>query len=266
MLHREGDHDTRTFAHISDLHLGRDERTNEAAAALVEALIAAGVDDVLLTGDVTNRGRASELALFEDLFSPLGGRLVAVPGNHDRMGDDVARQIMSGPRVQLEARPGLLAIRLDSTAPHNRKLLCSHGDLTEEDMDSVLRAAAGARPDTLVVTMLHHHLHPLPEDHLGEKLVTLLGWPNASELARGRELLERLRGRCDLVVHGHRHVTGELHLPARSGRPLRVLNAGCTPELGRVRVVAHAAGRVVGESWLEIPVGRRLRAPARVAA
>jgi Icc protein len=224
------------------------------------------VDDVLLTGDVTHRGRASELALFADLFSPLRGRLVTVPGNHDRLGDDVARQIMSGPRVQVERRPDLLTIRLDSTAPHNRKLLCSHGDLTEEDVESVLRATEGARPGTLVVIMLHHHLHRLPEDHLGERLVTLLGWPNASELARGRELLERLRGRCDLVVHGHRHVTGELHLPARAGRPLRVLNAGCTPELGRARIVAHAGGRVAGESWLEIAARRRPRALARAAA
>jgi 3',5'-cyclic AMP phosphodiesterase CpdA len=47
----------RTLAHVSDLHLGRDARTDDAAAALVRALLHERVDDVLLTGDVTHRGR-----------------------------------------------------------------------------------------------------------------------------------------------------------------------------------------------------------------
>ncbi len=248
---------TRTLAHISDLHLGRDERTNAAAVDLVAALVAEGVDDVLLTGDVTNRGRRRELALFRKLFAPLRGRLIAIPGNHDRMGDDVACQIMEGGRVQQVSRPGLLAVRLDSTAPHNRKLLHSHGELTEADMAAVLHTAAAAPAGTLVVLMLHHHLHRLPEDNLGERLVTLLGFPNAAELEHGRDLLERLRGHCDFVVHGHRHASAELCLPPRSGRVLRVLNAGCTPDLGRVRMLRHAAGKVLAETWLEIPDGSR---------
>ncbi len=257
---------TRTLAHISDLHLGRDERTNAAAAALAAALLAEGVHDVLLTGDVTHRGRRRELALFRELFGPLRERLIAIPGNHDRMGDDVAAQLMTGARVQQVRRPGLLAIRLDSTAPHNRRLLHSHGDMSEADMAAVLRAAAAAPDGTLVVLMLHHHLHRLPEDNLGEKLVTLLGLPNAAELERGRDLLEGLRGRCDFVVHGHRHAPAELCLPPRSGRALRVLNAGCTPDLGRVRMLRHAGGKVLTDQWLEIPDGSRQALAIRAAA
>jgi hypothetical protein len=30
------------------------------------------------------------------------------------------------------------------------------------------------------------------------------------------------------------------------------MNAGCTTELGRVRLVAHAAGRILSERWLEV--------------
>src|SRR6266536_6606724 len=111
---------TRTLAHVSDLHLGRDARTDAATASLVRALLEADVDEVLLTGDVTHRGRAAELATFERLFAPLRDRLVVVPGNHDRMGDDVAGLLMPGARVQAEERRGLLVVRLDSTAPHNR--------------------------------------------------------------------------------------------------------------------------------------------------
>jgi 3',5'-cyclic-AMP phosphodiesterase len=240
----------RTVAHISDLHVGRDARTDAATAALARALADLRVDDVLLTGDVTHRGRATELATFERLLAPVRDRLVVVPGNHDRMGDDVADRLMPGARVQVERRPGLVAVRLDSTAPHNRVAARSHGVLRQDDVAAVLAAVDAAPPRSLVVLMLHHHLHRLPEDHLGERLATWLGWPNAAELPLGCELLERLRGRCDLVLHGHRHAASELVLLPRGGRALHVLNAGSTPELGRARLLTHDGGRLVSEQWV----------------
>ena len=79
----------RTIAHISDLHLGRDRRTDAGVALLAESLCAADVGVVLVTGDVTDRGRRAELAAFEELFAPLRDRrVVVVPGNHDRLGED----------------------------------------------------------------------------------------------------------------------------------------------------------------------------------
>lgn len=76
----------RTIAHVSDLHLGRDRRTDASTARLAGALHQADVDVVLVTGDVTHRGRRSELAAFEAIFAPLRDRTVVVPGNHDRLG------------------------------------------------------------------------------------------------------------------------------------------------------------------------------------
>jgi predicted phosphodiesterase len=250
---------TTTLAHVSDLHLGRDARTDEGAARTVDALRHAGVDAVLVTGDVTDRGRWSELATFERLFAPLGDRVLVVPGNHDRLGDDAGAGLMTGPRVQAASRRGLHVVRVDSTAPHNRALLASHGELSAADIAAVESAIDAAPPGSLVALMLHHHLLPLPEDRLSERLATFLGWPNAAELALGGRLLERLRGRCDLVAHGHRHATSELVLDASSGRPLHVMNAGSTPELGRVRILTHAAGRILAEEWLDVSGGRTRR-------
>jgi len=254
---------TRTLAHVSDLHLGRDAETDAAVEDLCHALVAADVEAVLVTGDVTHRGRSAELDLFRRLFAPLEERLVVVPGNHDRLGEDLGGALMAGSRVQAELRPGMLVVRLDSTAAHNRRWIASHGALTAEDVAAVERAVEAAPPGVLVALMLHHHLLPLPEDHLGERLATLLGWPHAAELELGRELVERLRGRCDLVLHGHRHAPGEVVLLPRAGRPLRILNAGSTPAEGRARLVAHAAGRVLSERWLYV---EPRRTPREVAA
>ena len=259
-----------TLAHISDLHLGRDAAASSAAEALCEALLAANVDAVLVTGDVTHRGRRAELACFERIFAPLAPRLLVVPGNHDRLGDDAGAALMAGSRVQAEQRGGLWAVRVDSTAHHNRSLIASHGALDAEDLAALDAALDAAPPRALTAVMLHHHLLPLPEESLGEHLAALLGWPHADEVAGGEELVEELRGRCDLVLHGHRHRAAEVTVPARAGRALRVLNAGATPELGRARLITHEAGQVLAERWLAIAPRRRsavgAAAPARAAA
>jgi Icc protein len=242
----------RTLAHLSDLHLGRSPASDAEVARAVDTLDA--VDHVIVSGDVTDRGRAHEYARFEQLFGPLlaAGRLTVVPGNHDRLGDDLgARLRRGGNRVQAHAAAGAWIVRVDSTGAHNRFLLAGHGDLCDGVIADVERAVAAAPADHLVVVTLHHHPLPLPEETFPELLATRLGLPYATELRRGAALLERLYGRCDLVLHGHRHVPRATTLFSGTPRPLGLYNAGCTPALGRFRVFAHAAGRLLGApGWL----------------
>lgn len=236
----------RTLAHLSDLHFGAGPRAEDAAARLVQALLTEGVDHVVVTGDVTHRGRRREADRFRELFAPLArlGKLTVVPGNHDRLGDDVREALMTGPRVQTEQVPGLYLVRVDSTGPHNRRWVDGHGELTPEDIAAVDGALARAPEGALRAVLLHHHVLPLPEEDAFEKLVTWLGWPQARELAHGGSLLARLRGRCPLVLHGHRHVPAEA--APFAGDPLAVYNAGSTTLLERFRVFAHRDGLLAG--------------------
>jgi|OpeIllAssembly_1097287.scaffolds.fasta_scaffold78327_2 3',5'-cyclic AMP phosphodiesterase CpdA len=241
-----------TLVHISDLHVGRDEATDDAARRLARMLLEARVDQVLLTGDVTHRGLAAELARYERIFAPLleTGRLVAVPGNHDRMGDDAARGLMRGGRVAVTSAPGLHVVRLDSTAPHNRSLIDGHGSLSTQDVADVRLALEEAPPGALPVVMLHHHVLPLPVEDLAERLATLVGLPCADELPLGEDLLGRILGRCRLVLHGHRHVPAEFRVALPGAMPMRILNAGSSTILGRARVIAHVDGEPTWEGWL----------------
>ena len=239
---------TRTLIHVSDLHLGKNLETERRAIAMCEALIAVNADHVVVTGDLTHRGRASELALFWRIFAPLTarGRLTVVPGNHDRLGDDLGEAIQGGGRVVVTQLPGLHLVRFDSTGPHNRAWLAGHGVMTADDVAASSAAVDLAAPGALVAVLLHHHILPLPADHAAERLASWLGWPYADELELGGDLLGALRGRCDLVLHGHRHAPQAGTFFGYDARPVLVFNAGSSTELGRVRVFAHALGRVLG--------------------
>lgn len=243
----------RTLAHLSDLHLGRSAEHDAEVGRVVEATLAAGIDHVIVSGDVTDRGRAVDCVRFERLVAPLAacGRLTVIPGNHDRLGDDVGARLRGGARVQTQTRAGLHVVRFDSTGEHNRFLLAGHGNLSEPIVDEIAAAVDAAAREHVVVVALHHHVLPQPEETLPERLSTRIGLPYATELRLGLRLLHRLRGRCDLVLHGHRHVPRALTLFAGDARPLGVYNAGCTPRLGRFRVFAHARGRLLGApGWL----------------
>ncbi len=245
-----------TLAHVSDLHLGGGAYSAEMACAIADTLLATKVDHVVVTGDLTHRGRAAELDAYEEAFAPLiaRGRVTCVPGNHDRLGDDVRERIMGGARIQIEGRDGLYIVRVDSTGPHNRSWLHGHGRLTKQDVHAIDEALDEAPRDALRVVVLHHHPLPLREESLGERLSHWMGWPFTRELASGVSLLECIQGRCDLVLHGHRHVPSATQVGRGAhGRPLLVCNAGSSTQLGRVRLFAHRDGGLcLAPMWLDV--------------
>jgi 3',5'-cyclic-AMP phosphodiesterase len=242
-----------TLAHVSDLHFGLSEENDLAAEALCRGLLLARVDHVAVTGDITHRGRRDEMTAFQRAFAPFieTHRLTAVPGNHDRMGDNAGVHLMEGRSVDVSVAEGLFLVQVDSTAPHNRSAIAAHGVLTPWVVEEVERAVRHAPEDTIVAVLLHHHVLPLPEESWAERVSSLFGWPYAAELESGSALLQSIRGRCDLVLHGHRHVPRASRIWAREDRPLDIYNAGSSTELGRVRVFSHQSGTLLRRpQWL----------------
>ncbi|MDX2020894.1 MAG: metallophosphoesterase [Deltaproteobacteria bacterium] len=238
---------TSTLLHLSDLHLGRSAADETRARAFVTRVLVEQIDHVVVTGDITNRGRKDELQRYKTIFAPLieSGRLTAVPGNHDRNGDDVAAHIQNGPRVQTRLIDGAYVVRFDSTGPQNRSWLEGHGSMSMEDIQQISDALDEAPTGHLAILLLHHHPLPLPEDTKGELLSSWLGWRWTSELQFGWTLLRRLAGRCDLVLHGHRHQPRAFTLFPDHARPLNLFNAGSSTELAAARLFRHRGGQLV---------------------
>jgi Icc protein len=107
--------------------------------------------------------------------------------------------------------------------------------VTARDIDEVVAALLRAPRGLQTLLMLHHHPVPLAHDHWTERLVTMLGWPNARELESGPRLLSRIRGLCDAVLHGHRHVPAEICPWPGDARPLRIFSAGSSTLQGSFR-------------------------------
>jgi Icc protein len=243
------------------------------ASALVAALIETAIDHVVVTGDITDAGRVQSFQTFERVFAPLieQGRVTIVPGNHDRLGDDVGGSFMGGKRVDTVAVEGAYFVRVDSTGPHNRSsILAAHGRICDRVLDDLSRALDQAPPDSVCAILLHHHPVPLPAEGLWETISSTLGLPWAAELTLGEELLRRALGRCDLVLHGHRHVPSAAVLDPNGARPLRVFNAGSSIERGGMNVFSHLGGALLGEpGWLRpdvaLPDRLAMPTPARAA-
>jgi 3',5'-cyclic AMP phosphodiesterase CpdA len=239
-----------SIVHLSDLHLGASPQAAHALSAAVEEVPADAL--VVVTGDLTDGGRRSELAHFEALVAPVAERLIMVPGNHDRCGDDVGASLMGGARVDAQVRGGCAVIRVDSTAPHNRIAWLSHGRLCELVLRQVDDTLAALPTGLTTIVALHHHVVPLPAEGFWERVSEVLHLPNHSELTLGAEFLKVLRGRCDLVLHGHRHVPRQFVVAPDSARPLRVFNAGSTTALGAFRQFELHEGQLAGEGrWVQ---------------
>ena len=241
-------------AHLSDLHIGYAPERSKVAQALCDALVVHGVDHVVVTGDLTERGRIRQMEEFRKIFYPYisTGRLTMMPGNHDRLDDEVAKEMMGGERVQVVRDRGMHLVRLDTTGPHNRWLFQSHGKIDERVIEEVGRAVDLAEPTDLVVLALHHHLLPLPGDWWLEHVSVWFHLPYAKELYLGRLLIECMRGKCDLILHGHRHASRETNFPHET-RDLNIYNAGSSTELGGFRLFSYAEGKLVGAPiWVDV--------------
>jgi Icc protein len=118
------------------------ETMNRAAVAEIAA---AGVDAVIVKGDLSTDGTPEEFAAFEDCYrTTFGDRLHVVRGNHDAYrGQDA----YAGDRwIEL---PGVNVALLDTTLPTQ-----STGHLTAEQLDWLDALAAAATQPVLV--MGHH--------------------------------------------------------------------------------------------------------------
>ncbi len=243
-----------SVAHISDLHIDSLPERSLAFKEICDAILASDIGTVIVTGDITNRGSVAEFEEFLSITSDLrrDRSVILLPGNHDRSRANISNRMMDGARVSLVIRDEIAVLRIDTTIWYNRIRFASHGNISSAMLNEVDRLLTQIPENTFVIVALHHHPLPLPAELLIEHISSWFSLPFAENLSYGSRLLEKIKGHCDLVLHGHRHVPSEIIFPYAQ-RPLTISNAGSSTSLRAFRRFDIENGRLAYEpTWISV--------------
>jgi 3',5'-cyclic AMP phosphodiesterase CpdA len=189
---------TGRILHISDLHLRR-STLSEPLTALHELVPELAPEILVVTGDLTHRGRQPELERARELLEGLGVPLLAIPGNHDipyalprrftRTRD--AWEGVFGTTEPLYLSERLAVVGLSSVRPWRQQ----GGALESSQLDGVAPKLERSQLGALRTVALHHHLAAPP-------------WRAARKrpVRRRDVVLQRLASAgVELVLSGHVH-------------------------------------------------------------
>jgi 3',5'-cyclic AMP phosphodiesterase CpdA len=184
--------------HISDLHLGH-TTGSEPLAALRELIPGLDPEILVVTGDLTHRGRRAELERARELLESVGLPLLAVPGNHDipyvfptrftRTREEWDRVFGTTEPVYVSGR--LAVVGLNSVRPWRQQGGALELSQLERLPHKLERAEAGA----LRVAAVHHHLAAPPWRAAHKRPVR----------RRDRVLQSLVSAGIELVLSGHVH-------------------------------------------------------------
>ena len=121
-----------------------------------------------------------------------------------------------------------------------------------DDLQRLDEAGLGATPDAYRAVTRRLEALPGKVDRARLFQAELIKTPRVGEsdtLVLGTDLLEAVSGRCDLVLHGHRHCPTHRSVEMPGAAPVSIFNAGSSTELGRSRIFLHQAGALVGRPW-----------------
>jgi Icc protein len=179
-------------------------RRVDTSAHLAQAVAAVNrlpqrADAVVVTGDLTDFGRADEYAQLRNLLEPLGCPVYLMPGNHDD-GAELRRAFPDhaylhqgdGTRVRYAVElGGLRLIALDTTVP-----MAAHGELDDEQL-AWLDAELAQAPATRTIVALHH-----------PPFATRIGHMDDIGLVHGAAALAAVIARhhqVERIISGHLH-------------------------------------------------------------
>ncbi len=232
------------LGHLSDLHLADrrryprhglttkdcDKHSSRLGKQLLVALREAGVDHLLVTGDLTLSAEVSEFERAADLLRPWAekGRLTVVPGNHDVWTEDAAakgrflraigpdglgmRRAASPYPLAVQLSPEVVLVALDS-ARWGEDPWHTPGRLGPQQLQAARELARHhAKEGRAVLLALHHHLVLPPERVSSDVFVARMPLADADKVVR---LVAEIQ--VAAVLHGHRPGAFRLELPAPSG-------------------------------------------------
>jgi 3',5'-cyclic AMP phosphodiesterase CpdA len=221
----------RTILHLSDLHFGHlNPATLEPLRAIAERL---GPHVVAVSGDLTQRARASQFRQARDYLATLPKPQIVVPGNHDVPLYDVfsrfARPLDNYRRyITEDLEPFYKDDEIAVIGLNTARSWTFKGGRVNERQVARVRERLCELPQTVTSAIVTHHPFDVPEGHAPENLV-----------GRARMAMETfVECGADLILSGHLHVAHMGHtairykLPGTSALVVQAGTATSTRERG----------------------------------
>ena len=214
----------KTIAHLSDLHFGTEDA--KVAAAVQMDLDRHRPDLLVVSGDLTQRGRRGQFRSARDYLRSLPSPQLVIPGNHDIPLFHVWRRFLQPLTyyrefISDEVNPvfrdeELLVVGLNTA----RSFTWKNGRISMEQMIFMEEMLNSAGPEVFKVVVTHHPFIPPPGQP--EAGVALVG-----RASKALAIIDR--GGADLLLAGHLHdgYTGDVRAfyPAAT-RSIIVAQAG----------------------------------------
>ncbi len=235
--------------HLSDIHFGAvDARLVQPMLALAHDL---RPDATVVSGDLTQRARASQFAAARAFLDRLPGPVLAVPGNHDvplhnlalRLAAPFARYRQAmGPELEPTVTlPGAVLQGVNTANP----LVWKSGVLRPASARRLERTFAAAAPGVLHIAVLHHAPVPAAD-----------GTP--ADMADPADVLAALaEAGTDVVLSGHTHMPHAGFAETAAGVLFLQVGTAISTRLktgtNDLALITLGGGEVTVESWLSPP-------------
>lgn len=213
----------RIVVQISDLHFGR---VDEAVLAPLRAALASLAPDLLVvSGDLTQRARASQFRAARAYLDTLPQPQLVVPGNHDVPLYNVFARFLAPLRtyrriVTEDLDPHFIDAEIAVVGVNTARSATFKGGRINEEQVAAVRARICKLPDEVVKIVVTHHPFDVPKDSRdGDQIV-----------GRARMALEQLADcGADVLLSGHLHESHVGHTADRyriAGLSALVVQAG----------------------------------------
>jgi Icc protein len=183
------------IAQLSDVHVGASRYREDLLRTAIAEINAAGVDLVVVAGDLTDDGYPDEYPTAkEELGALTCPRITCVPGNHDARNVGYLRFEETFGARDSRLRLDCGGIEIALVAVDSSKPDLDEGEIGREHYGWIEEGFAGEAD--LRVFVCHHHLMPIPGT----------GRERNQVLDAGDVLSLLSRCGVDIVLSGHRHV------------------------------------------------------------
>ena len=213
--------ETMKFLHISDLHFHRDQNDNTEAIHVLETIKHRYPNHMLIvTGDITDDGHELQYENAFKALEPFKGGVFIAPGNHDfgaagtfysyeralRFDEMLSKPLKQGgtftgdatPVVNIVGEPGkqVMLIALDTNLETDHPFDFACGEVGKTQL-SFLETLLNASTSKKMQKILFFHHHPFVRND------------PFMEMIDARQLMRVIFYKVDVVLFGHKHVSGK---------------------------------------------------------